>query len=106
MQGKNGSINLQHGSHVDLKFSVRHAKTKAKIKIPLSLTLFDLDQGPNGGCVESVSLSGFEKVLVTPNTEVIQKKAADGFTQFSSPTMGTGSDNPKDPMFLTSQQKD
>jgi hypothetical protein len=106
MQGEYGSVNIMHGTSVDIMMTVRHAKSHLNLKIPhVALTFFDLDEGPDGKCQESVTVGGFTDIIVTDKTEVIQEKEADGRTSFKASTYGTGEDNPENPMFLTDQQK-
>jgi len=105
MQGKYGSINIQSGSSIKLKFRMYDVASKKQLNIKeLAMTFFDLDQGMTQTSRESVTTHNFDKYHLTSQTEVQVKKQGD-MTQFMSSTFGTGQDNPTDPMFLTQQQK-
>jgi len=106
MTGKYGSINLRAGSSVDLRMRMYDAETMALLVMPeMAFTFFDLDAGHNGASQESVSLNGFSSYHLTSDTELVVTTGSDGGYTFTASTYGNSSDNPKDPMFLTEQQK-
>uniref|UniRef100_A0A7S2NK09 Uncharacterized protein n=1 Tax=Alexandrium andersonii TaxID=327968 RepID=A0A7S2NK09_9DINO len=112
MQGKYGSINMNSGSDVHLKYTFYdehklflEGKEKAQLHLhQLAMTLFDLDTGLNMASQECVEIGGFEDYNLTYQTEVKVSDGEHGRKRFCASTYGTGADNPKDPMSLTQQQ--
>merc|ERR1719323_2825207 len=103
MQGKfYGSVNLNSGSHLDMKMHFYDEVTKDPLTLDdIAITFFDLDMGKKGMSQESVAINGFKEYYVTPNTEVKVSNVGLGMTQFAASTFGDGADNPTNPMTLT-----
>merc|ERR1712156_1024947 len=72
----------------------------------LDFTFFDLETHAAGNEVEYIKVWGLSSFVLTQNTTV---KAGvdhtDGSASFEATTPGTGLDNPSDPLFLASEQK-
>jgi len=104
--GQYGSINIARGTTVDVSFSLRNHVTKKPLTMPeVAFTFFDLDEGHNHSCIESITVGGFKDVALSRNTEVRQIPQADGRTKFTGSQYGVGEDNPSDPQFLTELQQ-
>jgi len=106
--GFNGAymtINLRGGTHVQLHMRVVDAFTGQPMTLPKQeMTFFDLDTGDNGQNTEYIKIRGYTSATLTTNTE-LRRTEEDGFTRFTASTVGTGDDNPHDPLALTIQQK-
>jgi hypothetical protein len=105
-----GYLTMSPGSEFKIKFQFVEPNTTTPITLPkFYFTFFDLDTGDvynnNSGAAEEVSISGYEKYFVGPDTELAIRKNDKGGHYFKATRYGTGADNPKDPLKLTQQQQ-
>jgi hypothetical protein len=68
---------------------------------PFTLSVFDLDEGPDGTAKESVTAGGFENDYMMDFTTLRTADLPDGRRQYSSTTHGRGTNNPSDPFDLS-----
>lgn len=99
-------INLQPGSTAN--FAVKfydigdNADKAGRLEFPrMAFTVYDMDTGPDGEGVESVTLDGFDEYILADDSEVLVEDLDDGRTRFSGTTPGDHADNSKDPQALS-----
>merc|ERR1719215_2432194 len=102
LNGRIGKINLFHERDVDLRFSFVDAETDAPITMGgFTLSVFDLDEGPDGTAKETITAGGFSSDYMMDFTSLRTADLPDGRRQYSSTTHGRGTNNPNDPFDLT-----
>jgi len=102
LNGRVGKINLFHERDVDLRFSFVDAETDAPVTMgSFTLSVFDLDEGPDGTAKESVTAGGFASDYMMDFTSLRTTDMPDGRRQYSSTTHGRGTNNPSDPFDLS-----
>lgn len=102
LNGRIGKINLFHERDVDLRFSFVDAETDAPVIMgPFTLSVFDLDEGPDGTAKETITAGGFSSDYMMDFTSLRTADLPDGRRQYSSTTHGRGTNNPNDPFDLT-----
>jgi hypothetical protein len=102
LNGRVGKINLYHERDVDLRFSFVDAQTDAPVTMgAFTLSVFDLDEGPDGTAKETVTAGGFTSDYMMDFTSLRTADLPDGRRQYSSTTHGRGTNNPSDPFDLT-----
>jgi len=104
-----GQVNVVAGSDVLLEVCMVHEETQELFPLEaFCFTFFDLDQGANGGTVETVSMfqdEFSEYFLHDEDTEIaVEVDEEAGETIFSATTSGNKNDNPSDPMDLSPEQ--
>jgi len=93
---------LYHERDVDLRFSFVDAETDAPVTMgSFTLSVFDLDEGPDGTAKETITAGGFQSDYMMDFTSLRTSDLPDGRRQYSSTTHGRGSNNPSDPFDLT-----
>lgn len=106
ISGKFGTININGGTHVKLKFSIFNRHTmRQQFKERQEFTFFDLDMAPRGETMEYVKAWGFHTATLTEHSEVIMTSNNDGSATFTAGQEGNGDDGPEDPLMLTMKQK-
>jgi len=106
LAGKLGTINLNGGTHVRLRFRIfDRTSVRERFIERQQLTFFDLDMAPDGETAEYVKAWGFHTATVTEHSELNKTINNDGSTTFKASKVGNGADNPQDPLMLTMQQK-
>uniref|UniRef100_A0A7S1M6U2 Uncharacterized protein n=1 Tax=Alexandrium catenella TaxID=2925 RepID=A0A7S1M6U2_ALECA len=98
--GNYGVINLQPRSTANflVKFyDIGDNGDKAgRLEFPrMAFTVYDMDTGPDGEGVESVTLDGFDEYILADDSEVLVEDLDDGRTRFSGTTPGDHTDNSK-----------
>lgn len=102
LNGAVGKINLFHERDVDLRFAFIDSENDAPVTMgKFTLSVFDLDEGPEGTAKESITAGGFETDYMMDFTSLRTSDLPDGRRQYSSTTHGRGSNNPSDPFDLT-----
>ena len=102
LNGRIGKINLYHERDVDLRFSFVDAETDAPVTMgEFTLSVFDLDEGPDGTAKESIIAGGFQSDYMMDFTSLRTADLPDGRRQYSSTTHGRGTNNPDDPFDLS-----
>lgn len=102
LNGRVGKINLFHERDVDLRFSFVDAETDAPVTMgAFTLSVFDLDEGPDGTAKETLTAGGFTSDYMMDFTSLRTSDLPDGRRQYSSTTHGRGSNNPSDPFDLS-----
>jgi len=105
-----GTINVRSGrpeSTVDLDFNLYKSGTyEPVIFSKLYVTIFDVDESRNNQGKESITIyDGVEQIFFYPDHELqIDDTRTAGLQTFVSTEVGTGADNPQDPMNLTTLQ--
>jgi len=102
LNGRIGKINLFHERDVDLRFSFVDAENDSPITMgAFTLSVFDLDEGPDGTAKESITAGGFASDYMMDFTSLRTSDLPDGRRQYSSTTHGRGTNNPSDPFDLS-----
>jgi len=102
LNGRVGKINLFHERDVDLRFSFVDAVTDEPVVMgSFTLSVFDLDEGPDGTAKETITAGGFSSDYMMDFTSLRTSDLPDGRRQYSSTTHGRGSNNPSDPFDLS-----
>lgn len=102
LNGKVGKINLYHDGNVDLKFQWLDAETDAPVTMGrFTMSVFDLDEGPDGTAKETLTAGGFASDYMMDFTSLRTADLPDGRRSYASTTHGRGSNNPSDPLDLT-----
>jgi len=108
IKGKYGIVSAKGGTKLDLVFSLFDAKTQAPVLVPeIDISFFDLDTHESGQAAEYVKLLGkdsFGQYITTKDPLIDMITESDG-VKFLATSVGTGDDNPSDPMLLTVKQK-
>lgn len=65
------------------------------------MSVFDLDEGPDGTAKETITAGGFSSDYMMDFTSLRTSDLPDGRRQYSSTTHGRGSNNPSDPFDLS-----
>lgn len=106
IHGKYGLITLRSGNEAEFTFKILDAATgKPKTLAKQEFTFFDLDQSAGDLNREYIEVDHPSNMWLTKNTEIQVSTVGSGKTKFMSSVKGSGSDNPKDPLALTVQQK-
>jgi hypothetical protein len=106
VSGKFGTININGGTHVRMKFRIFNRRTmRQQFLERQEFTFFDLDMAPNGETMEYVKVWGFHTATLTEHSELTMTSNHDGSTSFAASKEGNGADGPVDPLMLTIQQK-
>jgi hypothetical protein len=103
--GKYGMIAVAGGTLVHTKFSFLDKNRKPIIIPELDITFFDLDSHSAGKEAEFVKIKKPDSHFHTKGSFVDISEGTDGYVTFKATVAGTGSDNPKDPLLLTTKQK-
>lgn len=102
LNGRVGKINLFHERDVDLRFSFVDAESDAPVTMGgFTMSVFDLDEGPDGTAKETITAGGFSSDYMMDFTSLRTSDLPDGRRQYSSTTHGRGSNNPSDPFDLS-----
>jgi hypothetical protein len=102
LNGRVGKINLFHERDADLRFSFVDAETDAPVTMgAFTLSVFDLDEGPDGTAKETITAGGFASDYMMDFTSLRTADLPDGRRQYSSTTHGRGTNNPSDPFDLS-----
>jgi len=102
LNGRVGKINLFHERDVDLRFSFVDATTDAPVTMgAFTLSVLDLDEGPDGTAKETITAGGFASDYMMDFTSLRTADLPDGRRQYSSTTHGRGTNNPSDPFDLS-----
>lgn len=102
LNGRVGKINLYHERDVDLRFRFVDAETDEAVTMgSFTMSVFDLDEGPDGTAKESVTAGGFTSDYMMDFTSIRTSDLPDGRRQYASTTHGRGANNPSDPFDLT-----
>lgn len=102
LNGRVGKINLYHERDVDLRFSFVDAETDEPVTMgAFTLSVFDLDEGPDGTAKETITAGGFSSDYMMDFTSLRTSDLPDGRRQYSSTTHGRGTNNPSDPFDLS-----
>ena len=102
LNGRVGKINLFHERDVDLRFSFVDAETNDPVTMgAFTLSVFDLDEGPDGTAKETITAGGFSSDYMMDFTSLRTSDLPDGRRQYSSTTHGRGTNNPSDPFDLS-----
>jgi len=106
LSGQYGLISVMPGTHVEVTFEVVDRATQQPMHLPqVHFTFFDLDMEEGGGARESITVAGLSDAYFMHDTEVVHTANPDGSHTFAASQVGTGHDNPADPLLLTAQQK-
>jgi hypothetical protein len=104
INGAYGQINLQNRQKGDFLFSFYKTGTNTPFTLSsTSFTIFDIDSG-KAAEQEVIRASGYASYTMGNNTE-LKVETDSTSVKLSSTTYGVESDNPKDPMALTAQQR-
>lgn len=102
LNGRVGKINLYHDGNVDLKFSWVDAETDEPVTMgQFTMSVFDLDEGPDGTAKETLTAGGFTSDYMMDFTSLRTADLPDGRRSYASTTHGRGSNNPSDPLDLS-----
>lgn len=105
--GYYGQLNLQTGTEVELKFSLKNHATGEPYKADwMYFSLFDFDHAKLKGDYiwkEYMTLSGMSQMTLTDGTSIHVDPKGENYV-LSSTIKGNGKDNPDDPMRLTDEQ--
>jgi len=103
-----GQINvLSNNGQGTFDFCFENPNTGEKVLLDsFFLSFYDIDGASGGGGFETISMqnSAFVEAYLTENTEIERSESTHGLVGFSATTIGTGDDNPLDPLHLTAQQ--
>jgi len=106
LSGNFGTINLNGGTNVRMKFRIFNRGTMRQQLIKgQQFTFFDLDMAPSGETTEYVKAWGFHTATLTKRSELTMLTNSDGSTTFAASKEGNGADGPEDPLLLTIHQK-
>mmetsp|Transcript_37687 Transcript_37687/g.82771 ORF Transcript_37687/g.82771 Transcript_37687/m.82771 type:complete len:1083 (-) Transcript_37687:195-3443(-) len=94
--GDFGIINVASGTYVDLEFTFKNRQTgQAQQLDDFAFSVLDLDLNSFSGAeIETVIGSGFDYVLVDPDTTVEISELTDGRYVFTATWKGSANDNP------------
>lgn len=102
LNGRVGKINLYHERDCDFRFRFVDAETDAPVTMgAFTLSVFDLDEGPDSTAKETITAGGFSSDYMMDFTSLTTSDLPDGRRQYSSTTHGRGTNNPSDPFDLT-----
>jgi hypothetical protein len=102
LNGRVGKINLFHERDVDLRFSFVDAESDEPVTMgAFTMSVFDLDEGPDGTAKETITAGGFSSDYMMDFTSLRTADLPDGRRQYASTTHGRGTNNPSDPFDLT-----
>jgi len=108
LSGKYGQINVLGGTQVDLQFQFVKKGTYDLVPIASSaFTIFDMDGNKKGNAYQKVVATGYDHYTLTSDSTVATKvlSTSPPKISFTATENGDASDNPKDPMKLTTLQK-
>jgi hypothetical protein len=102
LNGRVGKINLFHERDVDLRFTFVDSENDSPVTMgAFTLSVFDLDEGPDGTAKETITAGGFSSDYMMDFTSLRTADLPDGRRQYSSTTHGRGTNNPSDPFDLS-----
>lgn len=103
--GNLGSIQIQTGTSVTLKFELFGSKGHPAVPTMSYFSFFDVDTGPNGEGAESITLQGATMFFAQyPDTEITKTTNGDKTETFTGTGVNVKDDTPQDPLKLTPLQ--
>jgi len=104
--GKYAGISAMGGTKVHAHVTIVDKNTRNPVIIrELDVTFFDLDRHGEGQEVEYIKIKKPDQYFLTKNTSVHVSEDDDGYVTFKATKDGNSADNPRDPLFLTVDQK-
>lgn len=104
--GKYAGIAVNGGTMMHANFAILDKNTRNPVVIrELDVTFFDLDRHMEGQGVEYIKIKKPDQYFLTKNTLLEVSEGDDGYVAFKATANGNSADNPQDPLFLTTEQK-
>mmetsp|Transcript_40821 Transcript_40821/g.87654 ORF Transcript_40821/g.87654 Transcript_40821/m.87654 type:complete len:490 (+) Transcript_40821:69-1538(+) len=107
MHGKFGRVALPAGQKLEAELTFLDHETKKPITLPeITMTFYDIDQGPEGSATEFVRVITPHKTMLHKDADIRVVEMPDGSVEYTATHEGNKEDNPLEPDALSTLMKE